>query len=245
MYTTSNIHKGNLLENSLSSIFKSLSFQVKQHYTNREGLDLEASINDKVSIIGEAINWRTGFIHPYRFNSITGKLSEKADLKFFFCSGVQPTKEQYRVFKAMRVHVIHLPEQILKQTKEILEELRHKIVAVIYSNLINNKLYRESEEGFFNVSNFMGRDVQGCSVITKVYKQGSYTVYFTGTNEGKRYMNKYKVEFPDQNYKTIEVDNFLVLDCGDIVFYIEDEGYLNTNIVSFSRKTWSKVEKVD
>ena len=145
----------------------------------------------------------------------------------------------------MRVHVIHLPEQILKQTKEILEELRHKIVAVIYSNLINNKLYRESEEGFSNVSNSMGRDVQGCSVITKVYKQGSYTVYFTGTNEGKRYMNKYKVEFPDQNYKTIEADNFLVLDCGDIVFYIEDEGYTNTNIVSFSRKTWSKVEKVD
>jgi general stress protein YciG len=135
LYTVSNIHKGRILEDSINTAISSLGVTLKEHYTNRQGLDLTASINNNVSIIGEAINWYGGFIHPNRFKSIIGSLSQKADIKFFFCAGVKPTKEQSQVLRAMNIKVIHLPKQVLKVNNETINILRSKILAVIYFTL--------------------------------------------------------------------------------------------------------------
>lgn len=131
-YTASNIRKGNLLELPIQEVFKSIGFKVKEHFANREGLDIECSVSN-IKLIGEAINWRNGYIHPERFNDIIGKLSALSELKFFFCCGVKPTKAQSNILRAMGVNIIHLPKQILSKTENSVLLLKYKILAVITS----------------------------------------------------------------------------------------------------------------
>lgn len=112
--------------------------EVTLHYTNTGGLDIDASLNG-TKIIGEAINWYGGYIHPKRFINIIRKLSEKSEIKLFICYGVKPSKEQKRILEAMNVHIIFYPQQILKVTQAITNYLNSNIFAVITSILYNSK----------------------------------------------------------------------------------------------------------
>jgi hypothetical protein len=190
MYTTSNIHKGRILEDSINTAISSLGITLNKHFVNREGLDLKASIS-KVSIIGEAINWYGGYIHPLRFKSIIGNLAQKADIKLFVCAGVNPTKEQRSILKAMNVTVIHLPKQVLKESVGVINYLRSNILSTIYHTIsstlgksissIRSKIYRilkvqkrksmeqrgiDYKEDFKEVGNYINKLLLYC-VLTK------------------------------------------------------------------------------
>jgi general stress protein YciG len=209
LYTVSNIHKGRILENSIYSAIKKLGFTVKKHNTNMGGLDLEATIDGKVSIIGEAINWWGGYIHPLRFRDIIEKLSAKADIKFFFCAGVKPTKEQTQILRSMNVRVIHLPKQVLKMSNEVINILRSKVVGVIstlictlFSNTIKkskaslySKIYR-----IIKTQQKKGMEQKGIGYISDYREVGNYISKLVLCSITSKYKVKVKT-MQDKNSK--------------------------------------------
>lgn len=134
-YKVSSIQKGALLEGMVKSIFDKEAFVVKVHKVFDSGLDFEACKNS-LSVIGECVNWRSGYIHRLRFLSIIGNLSKSATCKYFICLGVKPTLEQHRILHAMKVKVVHYKTQMLEQSTAILHYLRSKLLGVITLNSV-------------------------------------------------------------------------------------------------------------
>ncbi len=176
MYTTSNILKGRILEDSIYSSLTHIGITVKKHHTNTGGLDLEATMGTHTkyggsySIIGESINWYGGYIHPLRFKDITEKLSVKADIKFFFCAGVKPTREQSQVLRSMNVKVIHLPKQVLKKSSAVITSILYSILPTIakYISINCNKIYSSIRSKFYRILHSQGQKQKGEGYSTLV-----------------------------------------------------------------------------
>lgn len=139
------------LEQSVKTILKKDRFSVKPHRINQSGLDVEGEGKDRLIAI-ECLNWWGGFLHGERFKAIVKNLVSFPGERYLICCGIKPNGEQYRLFKAYDVRVVHYPKQISKPELAFERLIRRELRLGCCITSIHYPMDLISESPFFSTS---------------------------------------------------------------------------------------------